>query len=86
MYFETRPQLIKYIVLLHLATMIAGEARSLSVVHGVKQRVCFILHRIRWMMPTSGIVPIPCAAATEGVVQLPGDSKHLSKLSGALAC
>jgi hypothetical protein len=26
-----------------------------------------------WMMPTSGIVTIPCAAATEGVVQLPAD-------------
>jgi len=47
---------------------------------------CFILHQIRWMMPTSGIVPIPCAAATEGVVQLPADSKHPSKLLGAWAC
>jgi len=36
-------------------------------------------------MPTSGIVPIPCAAATEGVVQLPADSKHSSKLLGAWA-
>jgi hypothetical protein len=51
-----------------------------------EQRVCFILHQIRWMMLTSGIVPIPCAAATEGVVQLPADLNHLSKLSGALAC
>ena len=40
------------------------------------------------MMPTSGIVPIlfPCAAATERVVQLPADSKHPSKLLGAMAC
>ena len=65
--------------------MIAGEARPLSAVHGVKQRVYFILHQIHWMMPTSGIVPIPCAAATEGVVQLPADSKRPSKLSGAWA-
>jgi hypothetical protein len=50
-----------------------------------EQRVCFILHLIHWMMPTSGIVPIPCAAATEGVVQLPADSKHLSKLLAAWA-
>jgi len=41
---------------------------------------------IRWMMPTSGIVPIPCSAAREGVVELPADSKRLSKLSGAWAC
>jgi len=26
------------------------------------------------MMPTSGIVPIPCADAAEGVVQLPAQS------------
>jgi hypothetical protein len=37
------------------------------------------------MMPTSGIVPIPCAAATKRVVQLPADSKHPSKLLGAWA-
>ncbi len=37
-------------------------------------------------MPTSGIVPIPCAAAAEGVVQLPADLKRLSKLLGAWAC
>ena len=37
------------------------------------------------MMPTSGIVPIPCADAAEGMVQLPANSKHSSKLSGALA-
>jgi len=37
------------------------------------------------MMPTSGIVPIPCADAAEGVVQLPANSKHPSKLSGAWA-
>jgi len=37
-------------------------------------------------MPTSGIVPIQCAAATERVVQLPADSKRPSKLSGAMAC
>jgi hypothetical protein len=38
-------------------------------------------------MPTSGIVPIPCSAARarEGVVELPADSKCLSKLSGARA-
>mgnify|MGYP006187658891 CR=1 FL=1 len=38
------------------------------------------------MMPTSGIVPIPCADAAEGMVQLPANSKRPSKLSGALAC
>ena len=37
-------------------------------------------------MPTSGIVPIPCADAAEGVVQLPANSKCSSKLSGAWAC
>ena len=37
------------------------------------------------MMPTSGIIPIPCADAAEGVVQLPADSKRPSKLSGAWA-
>ena len=37
-------------------------------------------------MPTSGVVPIPCAAATEGVVQLPVNLKRPSKLSGAWAC
>ena len=37
------------------------------------------------MMPTSGIIPIPCSAAREGVVELPADSKRLSKLSGARA-
>jgi hypothetical protein len=36
-------------------------------------------------MPMSGIVPILCAAAAEGVVQLPADSKRLSRLSGAWA-
>ena len=36
-------------------------------------------------MPTSGIVPIPCADAAEGMVQLPANSKRPSKLSGALA-
>ncbi len=36
--------------------------------------------------PTSGIVPIPCPAAAEGVVQLPADSKRPSKLLGAWAC
>jgi len=44
-----------------------------------------ILLLTRRMMPTSGIVPIPCAAATERVVQLPADSKHPSKLSSAMA-
>jgi len=38
------------------------------------------------MMPTSGIVPIPCADAAEGVVQLPANLKRPSKLSGAWAC
>ena len=36
-------------------------------------------------MPSSGIVPIPCAAATEHVVQLPADSKRPSKRLGAMA-
>ena len=36
-------------------------------------------------MPTSGIVPIPCADVAEGMVQLPADSKRPSKLSGASA-
>ena len=34
----------------------------------------------------SGIVPIPCADAAEGVVQLPANLKRPSKLSGACAC
>jgi hypothetical protein len=34
----------------------------------------------------SGIVPIPCADAAEGMVQLPANSKHPSKLLGTLAC
>ena len=38
------------------------------------------------MMPTSGIVPIPCADVAEGMVQLPADSKRPSKLLGASAC
>ena len=37
-------------------------------------------------MPTSGIIPIPCADAAEGVVQLPANLKRPSKLSGACAC
>jgi hypothetical protein len=49
------------------------------------QRFCLFLP-IRWMMPTSGIVPIPCADAAEGMVQLPANSKCPSKLLGALAC
>ena len=36
-------------------------------------------------MPTSGNVPVPCAAAAEAVVQLPADSKRISKLLGARA-
>lgn len=36
-------------------------------------------------MPTSGIVPISCSAAREGVVELPADSKRISKLSVARA-
>ena len=37
-------------------------------------------------MPTIGIVPIPCADVTEGMVQLPANPKRPSKLSGARAC
>jgi hypothetical protein len=37
------------------------------------------------MMLTSGFVPIPCTAATEGVVQLPANLNRPSKLSGAWA-
>ncbi len=37
------------------------------------------------MMPTSGIVPIPCTAAVDGEVQLPKDLKRLSRLVGARA-
>ena len=37
------------------------------------------------MMPTSGIVPTPCAAAADGEVQLPADTKHLTRLAGAWA-
>ncbi len=37
------------------------------------------------MILTSGVVPIPCSAARESVVELPADSKHLSKLSDARA-
>ena len=37
------------------------------------------------MMPTSGIVPVPCSAAREGLVELPADLKRLSKLLGARA-
>ena len=36
-------------------------------------------------MPTSGIIPIPCTAATEHVVQLPADLKSPSNLVGAMA-
>ena len=36
-------------------------------------------------MPTSGIVPTPCAAAADGEVQLPADTKHLTRLAGAWA-
>jgi hypothetical protein len=36
-------------------------------------------------MPTRGIVPIPCADAAEGVVQLPASLKRPSKLWGACA-
>ena len=42
-----------------------------------------VFHFVRWMMLTSGIVPNLCAAAAEAVVQLPANSKHPSKLSGA---
>ncbi len=37
------------------------------------------------MMLTSGIGPIPCTDAAEGMVQLPVNLKRPSKLSGALA-
>jgi hypothetical protein len=37
-------------------------------------------------MPTNGIVPIPSAAAADGVVHLPAALKPHSKLSGAWAC
>jgi hypothetical protein len=37
------------------------------------------------VMPTTGIVPISCSAAREGVVELPADSKRISKLSVARA-
>jgi hypothetical protein len=40
-----------------------------------------ILLLICRVMPTSGIVPIQCANAAEGVVQLPANSKRPSKLS-----
>ncbi len=49
------------------------------------QRFCLFLP-ILWMMPTSGIIPIPCADAAESVVQLPANSKRPSKLLGAWAC
>ena len=49
---------------------------------GVFLLILLLIHR---MMPTSGIVPIPCADVAEGMVQLPVNSKHPSKLSGALA-
>ncbi len=39
-----------------------------------------------WKMPMNGIVPIPCAAAVDGVVNLPVALKPHSKLSGAWAC
>ncbi len=38
------------------------------------------------MMSTGGVVPITCAAATKGVVQLPANLKHPSMLLGAWAC
>ena len=44
-----------------------------------------VFHFVRWMMLTSGIVPIPCAAAAEAVVQLPANLKCPSKLLGAWA-
>jgi hypothetical protein len=37
-------------------------------------------------MLTSGIIPIPCADAAEGMVQSSANSKRPSKLLGALAC
>ncbi len=64
-----------------LCSNVAGKARPLSVIHGIMS----IFFPIRWMMPTSGIVPIPCTYAAEGMVQLPVNSKRPSKLSGALA-
>ena len=47
----------------------------------MKNVFCFVC----WMMLTSGIIPIPCTAAADAVVQLPGNSKRPSKLSGAWA-
>ena len=50
---------------------------------GVFELILLLICR---MMPTNGIVPIPCATATERVVQLPADtSTRPSKFSGALA-
>jgi hypothetical protein len=37
-------------------------------------------------MPANGIVPIPCAAAADGVVHLPAALKPHSKLSWSWAC
>ena len=45
-----------------------------------------VFHFVCWMMLTSGIIPNPCAAAAEAVVQFPANSKLPSKLSGAWAC
>jgi hypothetical protein len=67
-----------------LCSNVAGKARPLSVIHGIMSTILLIFP-ICWMMPTSGIVPIPCTDAAEGMVQLPVSSKHRSKLSGALA-
>ena len=44
-----------------------------------------VFHFVCWMMLTSGIIPNPCAAAAEAVVQFPANSKLPSKLSGAWA-
>ena len=43
------------------------------------------LHCSSFAMPTSGNVPVPCAAAADPVVQLPAGSKPVGKLSGAYA-
>jgi len=58
---------------------VAGEALENE---GVFVLILLLICR---MMPASGIVPIPCADAVEGVVQSPANSKCPSKLSGAWA-
>ena len=47
--------------------------------------ICISEHATRCDFGTTGIVPISCSAAREGVVELPADSKRISKLSVARA-